>query len=207
MTVCVCVSLWEALQEPSRPELPLYTLSPGRGGGRGPRGDRGTTHSSPAWRAEVWVTLVLRERDRERGRRRFGCMPCSMCVFVQKDLSLSFYFYFFIFLIFMTILNPKCGITFNVPDWHILAQSDIFIFIFVFVLFCFFQHIIHLFFPANIFITCFLLCTRHRVRKHIQQVRFVSCHSFICLDRDLLHHQPVLGIKKVLLADVTRAGL
>lgn len=46
--LCVCVSLWEALQEPSWPELPLYTLSPGRGGGRGPRGDRGTTHSSAA---------------------------------------------------------------------------------------------------------------------------------------------------------------
>lgn len=54
---CVCVSLREALQEPSRPELPLYSLSLGRGGGRGPRGDWGTTHSSPAWGAEEWVTL------------------------------------------------------------------------------------------------------------------------------------------------------
>lgn len=54
---CVCVSLWEALQEPSWPELPLYAFSPGRGGGRGPRGDRGTTHSSAAWGAEEWVTL------------------------------------------------------------------------------------------------------------------------------------------------------
>ena len=41
--VCVCVSLWKALQEPPRAELPLYSHTPGR---RGRGGRLWATHAT-----------------------------------------------------------------------------------------------------------------------------------------------------------------
>lgn len=53
-------SLWEALQEPSWPELPLHPLPPGwgGGGGEGRDGDQWASTASTQW-AQKWEMIPI----------------------------------------------------------------------------------------------------------------------------------------------------
>lgn len=150
MTVCVCVSLWKTLQEPPRPELPLYTLSPGRGGGRGQRGARGTTHSSPAWGAEEWVTLQSWERQK---RRDGGLVACCA--------AWAFFFCFFFCLPFFSFL-PFWG-------WTRLGFYGNSLQLYLFFRTCwdtfFVKSLLFFFFSSQHHCIVFILCTPRHIRK------------------------------------------
>lgn len=167
--VCVCQSVGSATRTVLAWATTIHTLTWRRRRARTARRSRHHPLLASLRSRRVSHSLVLRET--ERGEGGLVCMPCSMCVFVQgKSLSLSFFSCSFHFLILIMILNPKLGI-------RLFFSSISFIF-FVFI-------------PTYPSHCCFLLCTWHRVYKCIQQVRYVSCHPFIHLDNDLVHHQPV----------------
>lgn len=138
-------------------------------------------------------SLVLRERQRERGEG--GLIACHVaCVCLYKGcLSLILFFFFFVplfsFFDFHDDFESQIlGLDSMFPTETCLHSWDSrhFFFSAYHPSFCFPPSPPY---PSHCF--CFLLCTRHRVSKCIQQVRFVSCHSFISFDHDSIHyHQP-----------------
>lgn len=125
-------------------------------------------------------SLSSAERETEReGGGRFGCMPCSMYLFVQgKSLSHSFFFFFFCSAVFIFWFSwwfwiPDLGLDLTETCLHSWDSRHFF-----------FQHIIHLFFflPQHIHRIPFVFfCARDSVLANAfnKCVLSVITHSLV----------------------------